>query len=126
MLYHKLYNLLDILQKYNPNLFGQSYGIGASEVWDVSYLNMAFGGSLAEGLPAQANQLVNTLKDHPEVSQLFLLIFFLFQIDVKNDWKLLNIFIGGNDLCISCLNPVHLKTLCIIQFLGPSKCCRFC
>uniref|UniRef100_A0A914DAB6 Phospholipase B1, membrane-associated n=1 Tax=Acrobeloides nanus TaxID=290746 RepID=A0A914DAB6_9BILA len=66
MLYHKLYNLLDILQKYNPNLFGQSYGIGASEVWDVSYLNMAFPGSLAEGLPAQANQLVNTLKDHPE------------------------------------------------------------
>uniref|UniRef100_A0A914DQB7 Phospholipase B1, membrane-associated n=1 Tax=Acrobeloides nanus TaxID=290746 RepID=A0A914DQB7_9BILA len=83
----------NILRKYNPNLYGQSYGIGSSDVWDVAYLNMGFPGAESGDLVGQANQLVSLLKMHSD------------EIDVQNDWKLLNIFIGGNDLCAWCHDP---------------------
>jgi phospholipase B1 len=76
----------NIIQKYNPNVFGQSHGIGLWNDYNVSYLNMAIGGMRANNLPTQANNLINTLKAHPE-------------IDIQNSWKLLNIFIGYNDIC---------------------------
>uniref|UniRef100_A0A914DIZ3 Uncharacterized protein n=1 Tax=Acrobeloides nanus TaxID=290746 RepID=A0A914DIZ3_9BILA len=58
----------NILQKYNPNVFGQSYGIGSSEVWDVAYLNMGYPGALASSLPKEAQQLVDTLNFHSDES----------------------------------------------------------
>jgi lysophospholipase L1-like esterase len=83
----------NVLLKYNPNLFGQSYGIGASDVWNIAYLNMGYPGAESGDLAGQANQLVGLLQQHSD------------KIDLQNDWKLLNIFIGGNDLCAWCHNP---------------------
>ena len=85
-------NFIDILRKFNPSLFGQSKGIGASDVWQAAYLNSAIPGAKAVDLPGQALDLVQKLQSHPEV-------------DVQNDWKLLNIFIGGNDVCKYCRDP---------------------
>jgi phospholipase B1 len=40
-------------------------------------------------MPEQALDLINKLNAHPEV-------------DMANDWKLMTLFIGGNDLCAVC------------------------
>ncbi|TMS36592.1 hypothetical protein L596_003723 [Steinernema carpocapsae] len=84
----------NILKKFNSNLFGQSEGIGSVNVWEVTHLNAAVPGARAPHLPSQAHDLISKLKSHPEV------------IDYENDWKLLNIFIGGNDVCGYCRDPV--------------------
>lgn len=34
---------------------------------------------------------------------------------MQNDWKLLNIFIGGNDLCAWCHNPVRHSNISHVQ-----------
>ena len=73
-------------------MFGQSIGIGAADVWQVAYLNSGVPGAKAVDLPGQALDLVQKLQSHSEV-------------DIQNDWKLLNIFIGGNDVCGYCKNP---------------------
>jgi hypothetical protein len=79
----------NILLKYNPHLFGQSYGIGSADVYDVAYLNIAQPGAVASDIIGQAQILVERVLSHPDV-------------DLENDWKLLNIFIGGNDVCGYC------------------------
>lgn len=61
---------LDILKKYNPNLFGQSYGIGAAAEFDVAYLNIAQPGAVASDLAGQAQILVDRVLSHPEVQPL--------------------------------------------------------
>ncbi|CAB3410477.1 unnamed protein product [Caenorhabditis bovis] len=80
----------NILKKYNPNLFGYSNGIGSPNVWEVAKLNVAMPGANAKDLPGQARTLVSLLHEHKE------------SVDFNNDWKLLNIFIGGNDICGFC------------------------
>lgn len=45
-------------------------------------------------MPAQANLLVERMKTEPEV-------------DFENDWKLITLFIGGNDLCDYCDDKVR-------------------
>uniref|UniRef100_A0A0N5A3S1 Lipase_GDSL domain-containing protein n=1 Tax=Parastrongyloides trichosuri TaxID=131310 RepID=A0A0N5A3S1_PARTI len=83
----------NILKKYNSELFGYSLGIGSPDVWPVAYLNSAVPGAVAKDLPGQARDLVHKIKSHSNV------------IDNENDWKLLNIFIGGNDVCHFCNHP---------------------
>ena len=45
-------------------------------------------------MPAQANLLVERMKSEPGV-------------DFENDWKLITLFIGGNDLCDYCDDKVR-------------------
>uniref|UniRef100_A0A183F5S0 Phospholipase B1, membrane-associated n=1 Tax=Heligmosomoides polygyrus TaxID=6339 RepID=A0A183F5S0_HELPZ len=90
----------NILKKFNSKLFGQSVGIGSPNVWEVAHLNVAMPGAIAADLPGQARTLVSLLHSHSE------------SVDYDNDWKLLNIFIGGNDMCSFCLD----------QKLQPSEC----
>lgn len=80
------------MKKYNPNLYGQSYGIGSSDVWDVAYLNMGFPGAESGDLVGQANQLVSLLKLHSDVVNFFKapkfpkmrIIYFDFQTALKD------------------------------------------
>lgn len=44
-------------------------------------------------LPAQANDLINKMVNDD-------------RIDVDNDWKLVTLLIGGNDMCDYCKNKV--------------------
>uniref|UniRef100_A0A914DYR3 Phospholipase B1, membrane-associated n=1 Tax=Acrobeloides nanus TaxID=290746 RepID=A0A914DYR3_9BILA len=93
----------NILRKYNPKLFGQSHGVGDAHNWNVSCFNHAFPGAKARDLPQQAQHLIRILKQHPD------------KVDIKNDWKLLNIFIGGNDLCAYSDNFItHIKNAILI------------
>jgi lysophospholipase L1-like esterase len=79
----------NVLKKYNPSLFGYSRGIGDVNVWNVAQLNAGVPGAQSSDLPAQARDLVHKMQIHPE-------------INMQEDWKLINIFIGGNDICAYC------------------------
>lgn len=57
-----------------------------------SYHNVLFL-NFGRHMPLQAETLVQKMKDDPN-------------IDIANDWKMVTIFIGGNDLCLAC-RQVH-------------------
>ncbi|XP_071080759.1 phospholipase B1, membrane-associated-like [Haliotis cracherodii] len=79
--------LPNILKRYNPNLKGYSVGKGDSE--DKAHLNVADTGSVAADLPKQARLLIDRMNNDAE-------------IDVQNDWKVITIMTGGNDICDVC------------------------
>ncbi|CAI4223686.1 unnamed protein product [Auanema sp. JU1783] len=81
--------ITNVLRKFNPNLVGYSKGIGSANVWEVSELNQAIPGAETKDLVGQARILVQLMKKHSE-------------INVQEDWKLVNIFIGANDMCAYC------------------------
>ncbi|GMT16379.1 hypothetical protein PFISCL1PPCAC_7676, partial [Pristionchus fissidentatus] len=79
----------NILKKFNPDLFGYSIRTGSANVWETAHLNAGIPGGHSGGMADQAADLVRRMKDHPE-------------IDFINHWKLVHIFIGGNDICSWC------------------------
>uniref|UniRef100_A0A914NXZ1 Triacylglycerol lipase n=2 Tax=Panagrolaimus davidi TaxID=227884 RepID=A0A914NXZ1_9BILA len=84
----------NIIRKFNPSLFGFANGISSSDVWDKAHLNLGFPGAESSDLLGQARQLVQLMQTHKEV-------------DVQNDWKLINIFIGANDICAECQDRIQ-------------------
>ncbi|CAP23709.2 Protein CBG02892 [Caenorhabditis briggsae] len=87
----------NVLRKFNPNLVGASKGIGSENVWEVAHLNMGVSGAESKDIIGQARTLVSTMHSHSE-------------INVKEDWKLVNIFIGANDICVYCEDPFFNST----------------
>ncbi|NXR02993.1 PLB1 Phospholipase, partial [Sagittarius serpentarius] len=85
--------LANILREFNPSLIGYSIGTG-KETTDNAALNQAVAGDCAEDVPAQVRRLVDRMKNDT-------------RINLQTDWKLITLFIGGNDLCKFCNNPVH-------------------
>ncbi|KFV08609.1 Phospholipase B1, membrane-associated, partial [Pterocles gutturalis] len=85
--------LANILREFNPSLIGYSTGTG-KEATDNAAFNQAVAGDRAENVPAQVRRLVDRMKNDT-------------RINLQTDWKLITIFIGGNDLCKFCNNPVH-------------------
>lgn len=78
-------SLPNILRNYNPGLYGMSTGLGIFS----SHFNVAVSGDKVEHMLGQAQNLAKKmLNDH--------------NVNYANDWKLITIFIGGNDLCASC------------------------
>ncbi|EFP08247.1 hypothetical protein CRE_16883 [Caenorhabditis remanei] len=89
----------NVMKKFCPNIMGYSTGIGSANVWEVSKLNQAVPGAQAADIITQARALVQIMNSHKD-------------IDIKNDWKLINVFIGANDMCRYCEekeNGVHSK-----------------
>ncbi|XP_048831450.1 phospholipase B1, membrane-associated isoform X1 [Brienomyrus brachyistius] len=84
--------LPNILRKFNPSLRGFSTGIGTAQ----RGFNMAVSGAKAFNIPAQVEKLIQALRDSKEV-------------DFENDWKLVTLFIGGNDLCQYCQDRASLS-----------------
>uniref|UniRef100_A0A7E4ZW18 Phospholipase B1, membrane-associated n=1 Tax=Panagrellus redivivus TaxID=6233 RepID=A0A7E4ZW18_PANRE len=84
----------NILRAFNPSVFGYALGISANDVWAHAHLNLGFPGAESGDLPGQAKKLVQLMNAHKEV-------------DVQNDWKLVNIFIGGNDICAYCQDSLN-------------------
>ncbi|GMS93163.1 hypothetical protein PENTCL1PPCAC_15338, partial [Pristionchus entomophagus] len=82
-------------KKFNPDIFGYSIKTGSANVWENAKLNAAIPGAKSADLVGQANDLVKKMKSHPE-------------IDVANDWKLVHIFIGANDVCDWCTHENQL------------------
>ncbi|CAN9507949.1 unnamed protein product [Ophioblennius macclurei] len=84
--------LPNILKKFNPLLKGFSKGFGATQ----RGFNMAAAGAKTSQIPDQVQALIKQMKEHKEVN-------------FETDWKLVTIFIGGNDLCHYCLDQNNLS-----------------
>ncbi|XP_030893053.1 phospholipase B1, membrane-associated [Leptonychotes weddellii] len=85
--------LPNILREFNPSLRGFSVGTG-KENSPGAFLNQAVAGDRAEDLPVQARRLVDLMKNDTK-------------INFQEDWKIITLFIGGNDLCDFCSDPVR-------------------
>jgi phospholipase B1 len=78
------------LRKYNPNLKG--YSVKSGSVFSrKAKFNVAFGGAIAQNMPWEAKRLVSKMKSDCN-------------INVNTDWKLVTLWIGGNNLCAYCNN----------------------
>ncbi|XP_061846104.1 phospholipase B1, membrane-associated [Colius striatus] len=85
--------LANILREFNPSLIGYSTGTGRETTANAA-LNQAVAGSHAEDVPAQVKRLVDRMKNDT-------------RINFQTDWKLITLFIGGNDLCNICSDPIR-------------------
>ena len=95
----KAVTMPNFLKKFNPNLRGYSTKSDLA-IFDEDGvgLNVAVSGQEANHMTAQARKLIDRLKHSRE-------------FDFNNDWKMVTLFIGGNDLCDSCNNiPLHEPT----------------
>ncbi|TKS86768.1 Phospholipase B1, membrane-associated [Collichthys lucidus] len=87
--------LPNILKEFNPNVTGFSTGIGNQNT-PGAFLNQAVAGAKSGGIPGQARRLIDIMKNDSTV-------------DFENDWKLVTLFIGGNDLCQYCNDRAALS-----------------
>jgi len=88
-LYADDYNTLpNILRRYNPALYGASSGTGDRNSKGAG-LNVAETGAESRDLSEQADILISRLQSDPNVN-------------FEEDWKVITVFIGGNDLCHYC------------------------
>nr|KAF6308297.1 phospholipase B1 [Myotis myotis] len=85
--------LANILREFNPSLTGFSVGTGKQDS-PGAFLNQAVAGARAIDLPDQARRLVGLMKNNTK-------------INFQEDWKVITVFIGGNDLCDFCNDPAH-------------------
>ncbi|XP_030575099.1 phospholipase B1, membrane-associated [Archocentrus centrarchus] len=81
--------LPNILKKFNSNIKGMSKGTGKLQTG----FNMAVSGAKIQQIPEQVTRLIDAIKANSAV-------------DFQNDWKLVTLFIGGNDLCQYCNDRV--------------------
>lgn len=89
----KTNTLFTLLSQYNPNLVGASNFIGTDLSNSLNGNNGAVSGAIAEDMPSQANWLVkNVPAKFP---------------NANDRWKLVTIWIGGNNLCkfSTCSDP---------------------
>uniref|UniRef100_A0A7M4ETK3 Phospholipase B1 n=1 Tax=Crocodylus porosus TaxID=8502 RepID=A0A7M4ETK3_CROPO len=86
--------LPNILREFNPSLQGYSTGSGGPNSLNA-FLNQAVVGDRAEDVPAQVRKLVDLMKND--------------RINFQGDWKLITLFIGGNDLCKFCNDPINFS-----------------
>ena len=58
-------------------------------------------------MPGQAENLVAKMQDPDAVEG---------DVDFQNDWKVVTLFIGGNDLCRTCQNQVFFILFLTIKY----------
>jgi len=84
------FSLPNALKFYNPDVKGWAYGI--ADPGDTGAgLDEAVMGSKAVNLTTQAKHLVSDLQSKPD-------------FDFENDWKMVTVLIGGNNLCQYCVD----------------------
>ncbi|XP_049338551.1 phospholipase B1, membrane-associated [Astyanax mexicanus] len=87
--------LPNLLREFNPSLTGFSTGSGKATTTQA-FLNQAVAGAKSQDLVSQTRALINRMQSDS-------------RIDFENDWKVITVFIGGNDLCASCENPEYFS-----------------
>ncbi|CAL8392900.1 unnamed protein product [Arctogadus glacialis] len=87
--------LPNILRNFNAELIGYSVGMGKQDTPNA-FLNQAVAGARSKDLPKQVQALVNRMKSDPS-------------INFESDWKVITMFIGGNDACDSCKNSLFFS-----------------
>ncbi|KAI8969714.1 hypothetical protein BDB01DRAFT_840127 [Pilobolus umbonatus] len=97
--------LPNFLKKYNPNVKGASKGYHLAELCygplcpplqyrpHIDLLNAAQSGGMAMNLDHELNYLIRVMKLWPSVNY-------------SKDWKMINIQIGSNDQCASCVDEL--------------------
>ncbi len=94
----KIVALPNILKTFNPKLFGFSKLADDSLVLSKGTgLNVAVSGSFSDSMLLQAKHLVLNMKQASA------------HINFEEDWKLVTLFIGGNDLCLMCQKPDYFS-----------------
>lgn len=88
----------NILKRFNSKVYGFSIGSSYSEDTPDAFYNVARAGNTAADMPPQATKLVSKVTADKK----------------QNDWKLITMFIGGNDVCQYCgnknvLSPANYK-----------------
>ncbi|KAM6912234.1 phospholipase B1, membrane-associated [Xenentodon cancila] len=87
--------LPNILKEFNPSLTGSSQGIG-DENSPAAFLNLAVAGATSGDMVRQVRSLVDKMKTDP-------------RINFHNDWKVITMFIGGNDICDFCTDSIFFS-----------------
>jgi phospholipase B1 len=90
-----LSTLPNILKQFGTQVLGASRQIAPAWLKKLSAFNVAEPGSTSKDLLAQAEELVTRLKST------------LTSEDFHNNWKLITVFIGANDVCNSCEDPAN-------------------
>lgn len=78
--------LPNILKNFNPQIKGFSLAITEGYSNTISGFNMAQAGSKTFNMSTQARRLVRVMRSDPRV-------------DFYNDWKMITILVGHNDVC---------------------------
>jgi len=84
------YTVADFMAMYNPNVQGLAQG----NTWPLTagaWLDAGVSMAKVEDVPSQVDYLVTTL--HTQYAN---------TVNFANDWKLLTVLIGANDLCLCC------------------------
>nr|XP_002121478.1 phospholipase B1, membrane-associated-like [Ciona intestinalis] len=76
--------ITNVLRKFNPEVKG--YSSGTNRDGGDYWFNVAVGGARSIHMPTQARDLIEKIQNDSRTNY-------------ENDWKLITIFIGGNDLC---------------------------
>ncbi|CAF2407049.1 unnamed protein product [Rotaria sp. Silwood2] len=94
--YSKVLSVPNVLRQYNPALGGFSTKVSViflnGQNATNNRLNVAKSGDRSNHMPYQAELLMSRMKNEK-------------LCDWNNDWKVITIFIGGNDLCSFCEDP---------------------
>ena len=86
----KVVTLPNILKKFNPKVYGFStHSTFFPTTKEGKGFNSAVSGQEANHLPEQAARLVDRMRASKNINW-------------QNDWKMITLFIGGNDLCDYC------------------------
>ncbi|KAM6954363.1 phospholipase B1, membrane-associated-like [Aplochiton taeniatus] len=85
--------LPNILKHFNPLLTGYSTGTGKQDT-PQAFLNQAVAGQRSKDMPKQVRNLVARMKNDSS-------------INFESDWKVITMFIGGNDICDYCSNSLY-------------------
>lgn len=83
--------LTNFFRGFNPDVKGYSVCQSTRDNVARSWLNVAEPGGDNRDMPTQSNMIVERMRNDE-------------RIDYDNDWKLISLFVGGNDLCGSCDN----------------------
>ncbi|XP_058470135.1 phospholipase B1, membrane-associated [Solea solea] len=108
--------LANIIKLFNPNLVGAASGRtihGMQAHISATGFNLAVTGHNTFNLPGQTRHLIDTLRDYEDVN-------------FEEDWKLLTILIGMNDICDYCKdkalysvdNFVHYMTVSLEMLMN--------
>nr|XP_055027341.1 phospholipase B1, membrane-associated-like [Misgurnus anguillicaudatus] len=95
--------LPNILKKFNPNVFGFSKGTHEQ----TKGFNVAVSEAQARDVPEQVRDLITALSSSDKVN-------------FEEDWKLVTLFIGINDLCLHCHDPDSLSPWMYISHITES------
>jgi phospholipase B1 len=88
------FTLPNALKRYNPDIAGWAAGIATPNQDNFAghaRLDIAVQGSKAIDMPGQARKLIEDIKNNPDYNY-------------EEDWKVVTLFIGGNNLCQYCIN----------------------